>query len=339
MARAGWPLADVSTIRLTPAPCREKTLAVNRAVASRPENQVRLGGISVSTSSRNRHDEPVHVRRFERPYVTLQHLPQVRVSRVEQVVFRRRQLVQLGSGSLEGTVYGGRAGIEQLGYFSRPPRQYFAQQKHGPLLGRQVLQSSHKRQPYGVASDRQVGGVGGRGQPNIGYRLKPRDFSVRRPQSGFVAWGAQVRRQGPGSAGPQPAEAGIGGYFVEPRAHAALGRVEPPVSTPRPDQGLLHHVLGLAGGAQHAVTVGYQLASERFGQPYELLVQFCLSHAHWAPTGWATAVSTMSSTDTVGWCRAALGGAHEPAAAPSSDRPAQAQMAAEKPRLKAAAEA
>ncbi len=31
-------------------------------------------------------DEPVHVRRFERLYVTLQHLPQVRVSRVEQFV-------------------------------------------------------------------------------------------------------------------------------------------------------------------------------------------------------------------------------------------------------------
>ena len=106
-------------------------------------------------------DQPVHVCCLERLYITIQELPQFGVGRVEQLVFFRGQLVELSPGPLEGAVHGGRARVKQLGHLGRPPRQHFAEEQDRSLLGRQVLQSGHKGQPYAVSFDGQAGGVSG----------------------------------------------------------------------------------------------------------------------------------------------------------------------------------
>jgi hypothetical protein len=65
-------------------------------------------------------------------------------------------------------------------------------------------------------------------------------------------------------------EAGVGGDPVEPCAkRSTLEAVE---AAPGAQIGLLHQVLGFVQGAKHAVTMQFEFAAERFGEPFKRLV-------------------------------------------------------------------
>ncbi len=51
------------------------------------------------------------------------------------------------------------AGVEQVGHLGGLPAQHLAQDQHGPLPGRQVLQGRDERQPNGVLQHRPLGRI------------------------------------------------------------------------------------------------------------------------------------------------------------------------------------
>lgn len=65
-------------------------------------------------------------------------------------------------------------------------------------------------------------------------------------------------------------QAGVGGDPVEPGAkRSSLERVE---AAPGAQIGFLHEVLGVVQGAKHAITMQFDLAAERLGEPFKPLL-------------------------------------------------------------------
>ena len=85
-----------------------------------------------------------------------------------------------------------------------------------------------------------------------------------------LAGAGEAGRQRPPAAVLQRAQARVGGDPVQPRPQRRAA-LELAVGPPRPDQGLLHLVLGIMDRAEHAVAVCEQLGPEWVGQAREIV--------------------------------------------------------------------
>ena len=172
----------------------------------------------------------------------------------------RQVLAQGGPGPLQRAVRRGHAHLEQLGGLAGRPAQHVAQDQHRPLPWRQVLHGDQERQldrlpghHHGCPARRRSGRAAG---PGRAAARTPRP-GCRRPAA----------RRLPGMA-LQVVQAGVGGDPVEPgpeRRAPGVGLAAPP----GPQEGLLHHVLGVGEGAEHPVAVHLQLASMSLHQRAE----------------------------------------------------------------------
>jgi hypothetical protein len=152
--------------------------------------------------------------------------------------------------------------VEQLGDLARLPVQDLAQDEHRPLARGQVLERGHEGEPDGLALGGQLRGVAVLGQDaRVGDRLEPRGLGARRRERSLGgARGPEVHRPRTPVATVEHVHAHVRGDPVQPRPQrrAALEAV---VRTPGADHRLLHGVLGLEGGPEHAVAVAGQLAA------------------------------------------------------------------------------
>ena len=104
---------------------------------------------------------------------------------------------------LQRAVDGRHGGAQQLGDLVGPPAQDLAEDQHGPLAGRQVLQGADERQLDALPGDGHLAGVAVVGEdPTGGDRLDPRGLGQDRPGRRRPArrLGAEVHRAGPALA-------------------------------------------------------------------------------------------------------------------------------------------
>ena len=153
--------------------------------------------------------------------------------------------VERRSGALERTVHGRDAGPEQVSDLGRLPAEHLAEDQHGALARRQMLQSGDEGEPDRLVRDGDVGRVPFGCQRVLRNRFDPGHLGqcveVRRDR---LARGPEIHRPGAALAGVQHVEADVCRDPVEPRAQrrAALEAVQAP---PGAQQRLLHGVLGL----------------------------------------------------------------------------------------------
>ena len=169
----------------------------------------------------------------------------------------------LGVRPLEGGVDRGGGGLERLGDLGGRPAQDVAQDEHGALAGRQVLEGGDEREPDRVALGDDDGGVG--------HRLEPGDLGVRVERvAGLGVGGAEAGRERAARPALEVGQADVGRDPVEPgadrRAALEVGR-----GLPGAQERLLHEVLGLVEGAAHPVAVREQLALVALGECGEVL--------------------------------------------------------------------
>ena len=167
-----------------------------------------------------------------------------------------------GSGPLERAVDRGDRGVQQFGDLDRLPTQHLPQDQHGALAGRQVLERGDEGQADRLAGLGELGGVRDRRKhPGIGDGLNPgvlgQHGAERRSRAGRSF---ELHRPGPPLSAPEHVEAHVGGDPVQPRPDRgpSLERV---VGPPGPNHRLLHRVLGVEAGAEHAVAVAGELTS------------------------------------------------------------------------------
>ena len=77
------------------------------------------------------------------------------------------ELGERGPGALEGAVDRRHRGVEQLGHLGRLPAQHLAQDEHGALAGREVLERRDERQADGLPRRGQLGRVAVLGQDAV----------------------------------------------------------------------------------------------------------------------------------------------------------------------------
>jgi hypothetical protein len=217
---------------------------------------------------RHRHDDVVPQEPGQRRHVVA--LEGVDVAGEQGLVLGAHRVVEVleigrgqrGPGTLEGAVHRSDGGVEQLGGFGGLPLQDLAEDEHGALARRQVLEGSDEGQADRVPHRRHIGRVSiDRYHPSIGDRLDPRLLGAvvehRRLDPGGRP---EVHRTGPALGRPVHVEAHVGGDAVQPRPQrrAALEAVQ---AAPGGEERLLHRVLGLGSRTQHSVAVGGQLAT------------------------------------------------------------------------------
>ena len=153
--------------------------------------------------------------------------------------------------SLQCTVHGRDARVEQLSDLCRLPPQHLAEDQDGPLPRRKVLQRGDEREANRLVLDRDVGGIRDRLDPgHLG-----RDVQVALDR---LSRRAEVHRHGAPLPAAQHVEADVRGDPVEPRFDRgpALEAVE---AAPGPDERLLDSILGFERRGEHPVGVRGQL--------------------------------------------------------------------------------
>ena len=155
------------------------------------------------------------------------------------------------AGSLQRAVHRCDRGPEQLGHLLRPPAQYLAQDQHGALAGRQLLQHREREQHrlprrghIRRVGRRQYGAAAGRPRRSRGCFVVSQRTEVHRPSTALGPThhvGAHIRRD------PiQP----------RPQRRPTFEAIEVP---PCPDQRLLDCVLGLERRPEHMPAVAGEL--------------------------------------------------------------------------------
>ena len=216
-------------------------------MSSRPESHRSNGGIDWVASSRISCGERVQVVSLERRDVAVEQrgvdLARVRLGGVG--------LAQRRAGALQRAVDRRDGGLEQLGDLGRAPVEHLAEDQHGALLRRQVLQRGDEREPDRVALDRDLGRVGDRLDPgHLGKRVQVlEDRGARR---------AEIHRPGTAPSRAEHVEADVRRDPVEPGAERRA-TLEPVEALPGADERVLHGVLGVERRAEHPVAVAGQL--------------------------------------------------------------------------------
>ena len=171
------------------------------------------------------------------------------------------QVPECAPRPLQGAVDGGHARAEELGCLGRLPAEHVAQDQRRALAGRKVLERGDEGQADGLAVLGDLGRVRALGgDPVVGNRGQPRGFGQQWSEEGFIRRGRRAHLHG-----PRPAldvavhvDAHVGGNAVEPGPDAGSA-LEPADAAPRPQEGVLHGVLGLEARTEHAVAVAGQL--------------------------------------------------------------------------------
>ena len=150
--------------------------------------------------------------------------------------------------------------VEQLGDLGRRPPQHLAQDQHGALAGREQLQRGDEGQADGLPQqDVGLRVVGGGQHLDVRDRLDEGLLGQCRAEPvGRHAGGAEVDGPLPALAPLDGVEADVGGDAIQPGPHRGATLV-PLGRPPRPQQRLLHGVLGLVHRAQHPIAVTGQL--------------------------------------------------------------------------------
>ena len=148
--------------------------------------------------------------------------------------------------------------------------QDLAQDEHGTLARRQLLQRRDEREPQRVARLGDLGGVGlGSEQARVRDRLDPRVLgqavAERRVGAGRRP---EVHRLSAPLRPLQHVEADVAGDPVQPALQGGAG-LQALGATPGPDHRLLHGVLGLGARAEHPVAVAGQRAAMRLEVMFE----------------------------------------------------------------------
>ena len=159
---------------------------------------------------------------------------------------------------------------EPSGFFGRPA-QHVTQDERRPLLRREKLNDREEREfdRFAAQHDRFRVGIVLRDRLDQGVwnRLKPRNLVGRR-------WSAVLHRlrgqNGPPFVAGDGIEADVGCHAVEPRTkwrsfHEAL-----PIA-PRAEKRVLHGILGVVEGAEHAIAVDEQLTTMAASEMVESL--------------------------------------------------------------------
>ena len=166
--KATEPFASVAISRdprqPAPGPCHHSRISSRSAQPHRPRRH-RLGGV--------RSDERrqlLDVVALEGIHVPGQQLALRFVARLVQPGVRLLLVVHRGVGALQGTVDAGDRRLEQLGDFAGLPLEHVAQDQHGALLRRQVLQCGDERETDRLALGHGIGGVAGMGGHDVPWR-------------------------------------------------------------------------------------------------------------------------------------------------------------------------
>ena len=173
---------------------------------------------------------------------------------------------------LERAVHGRHARVEQLSDLVRLPAKHLAEDQHGTLARREVLQRRDEREADRLVSDGDLRRIAGsRADERVGHGLDPRDLrqgvQVRLDR---LLRRAEVHRPRTALPAAQHVEADVRGDAVEPRAKrgSTLEAVE---AAPRPDERLLNGVLHLERRPEHAVGVRVQLGAVLLEPALELI--------------------------------------------------------------------
>ena len=138
----------------------------------------------------------------------------------------------------------------------RGEAQDVPQQQGRALARREVLEGGDEGEAHGLALRGHVTRVAGDDQAGVRHRL---DEALRRQRGPEVAAGdgrgSEVDAQGPTARAAEQVQAHRRRDPEDPRTQRAPGRVVPLEVAVRADDGLLHRVLGVRRGAEHAVAV------------------------------------------------------------------------------------
>ena len=170
-----------------------------------------------------------------------------------------------GARPLEGAVDGRHGHVELRGRLGGREVEHVAQDEHRPLTGRQQLDRRQVGELDGLATDGE----------RIGLRLARRDLVEEVVGERLEPRHLAQRAQGPRLRAPVGAadrvEADVRRDAVEPRAERGRA-VERVSAAPRAQERLLHGVLGVLEGAEHAIRVHTQLGPIGFGPSRECRV-------------------------------------------------------------------
>ncbi len=178
----------------------------------------------------------------------------------------RQVFAQRGPRALQSALDRRDAGVEQRRGVGCGPAEHVAGDEHGALGRRQPLHRDKECELDRLPGDGGLGrrvGRGGGGEQSVGHGLQPRHV---RGRTGVLSG----QRRGPVGLRDAPplgdeVEARVGGDLVEPRAERRpplVGRSAPP----RAQQCLLHDVVGVVAGAEHAVAVDAKLVPVAVGE-------------------------------------------------------------------------
>ena len=171
-------------------------VSISRPMFSLPRYQLVNGGIShVASALSSRTIASMSLRQNASTYWSSStRCPSSRS--VVDGVLGQAAVGHLGVGALERGVDRGDGGVERLGDLGGRPAQHVAQDQHGALPGRQVLEGGDEGEPDRVALGDHDGGVG--------HRLEPGDLVVSLERvAGHLVGGAEPGGQRPPRAGPR----------------------------------------------------------------------------------------------------------------------------------------
>ena len=143
------------------------------------------------------------------------------------------------------------AELQHLGDLVGRPLEHVAHDQHRPLARRQQLDDGEERELDRLAGDDLLV------EQPVRVRLQPGQVLER------------LDRRQPPALGLDVVEARVGGDPVQPRPQPLLA-LERLAAAPRPQQRLLHQVLGFVEGAEHPVAVDVQLAAVALGAGAEV---------------------------------------------------------------------
>jgi hypothetical protein len=182
-------------------------------------------------------------------------------------------LLQRCSRPLQRAVHRGDARLEQRRHVSCRPAEHVAQDQRRPLPRRQELDGGEERQLDRLPGSDDISRLRpaflNPFQKSVRVRLQPRQIGRGRKRSaGIRRRRAHLMRQHSSWQPLQRIQAKVRGDPVKPgpEQRTALEFGAPP---PRPQECLLHVILGILHRAEHPIAVHLQLAPVHLGQPRE----------------------------------------------------------------------